>query len=82
MSKAIILSIHPKWAKLIYEGKKTIEWRKNIPTADFIDKVFTYDIVDESGPIVKVRAEVRLGVRMAKEGRGTCRTGRRHDERA
>lgn len=27
----IILSIHPKWAKLIYEGKKTIEWRKNIP---------------------------------------------------
>lgn len=27
----IILSIHPKWAKLIYEGKKTIEWRKNLP---------------------------------------------------
>lgn len=26
----IILSIHPKWAKLIYEGKKTIEWRKVI----------------------------------------------------
>ena len=27
----IILSIHPKWAKLIYEGTKTIEWRKTIP---------------------------------------------------
>lgn len=27
----IILSIHPKWAKLIYEGKKMIEWRKNLP---------------------------------------------------
>lgn len=27
----IILSIHPKWAKLIYEGKKTIEWRKTLP---------------------------------------------------
>lgn len=27
-------------------------------------------------------SEVRLGVRMAKEGRGTYRTGRRHDERA
>lgn len=27
----IILSIHPKWANLIYEGKKTIEWRKSIP---------------------------------------------------
>ena len=30
MTKAILLSIHPKWAKLIYEGKKTIEWRKII----------------------------------------------------
>lgn len=28
----IILSIHPKWAKLIYECKKTIEWRKVIPS--------------------------------------------------
>lgn len=28
----IILSIHPKWAKLIYEGKKTIEWRKTVPS--------------------------------------------------
>lgn len=27
----IILSIHPKWAKLIYSGKKTVEWRKSIP---------------------------------------------------
>lgn len=27
----IILSIHPKWAKLIYDGKKTVEWRKVIP---------------------------------------------------
>ena len=24
----IILSIHPKWANLIYDGKKTIEWKK------------------------------------------------------
>lgn len=31
----IVLSIHPKWAKLIYEGKKTLEWRKNTPNADF-----------------------------------------------
>lgn len=28
----IILSIHPKWAKLIYEGKKTVEWRKIVPS--------------------------------------------------
>lgn len=28
----IILSIKPKWAELIYSGKKTIEWRKSFPT--------------------------------------------------
>ena len=46
----ILLSIKPKWARLIYEGKKTIEWRKNIPNADFIDKVFLY----ETAPVRKV----------------------------
>ena len=39
----IILSIHPKWAKLIYEGKKTIEWRKGFPKNNEIDKVFLYE---------------------------------------
>lgn len=29
---AILLSIKPKWAKLIYDGEKDIEWRKNIPS--------------------------------------------------
>ena len=47
----IVLSIHPKWAKLIYEGKKTIEWRKNFPK-EFTDgdKVFIY----ETAPVCKV----------------------------
>ncbi len=27
----VILAIHPKWANLIYEGKKTIELRKDLP---------------------------------------------------
>lgn len=35
MSKAILLSIHPKWAKKIYSGEKTVEWRKNIPNELF-----------------------------------------------
>ena len=43
----IILSIHPKWAKLIYEGKKTIEWRKTVPqrgkVIPDITKVFLYE---------------------------------------
>ncbi len=50
MSKSILLSIHPKWAEKIYSGEKTIEWRKNIPTADFIDKVFLY----ETAPVCRV----------------------------
>lgn len=29
----ILLSIKPKWARLIYDGKKTIEWRKSTPNA-------------------------------------------------
>lgn len=47
----VILSIHPKWANLIYEGKKTIEWRKSFPK-EFKDgdKVFLY----ETAPVCKV----------------------------
>lgn len=39
----VILSIKPKWAELIYLGKKTIEWRKSFPKADNIEKVFLYE---------------------------------------
>lgn len=35
----IILSVKPKWAKLIYSGKKTIEWRKTAPRA-FVNRTF------------------------------------------
>ena len=31
MSKAVLISIHPKWCELIANGKKTIEARKNKP---------------------------------------------------
>ena len=31
----IILSIKPKWARQIYEGEKTIEWRKIVPSCLF-----------------------------------------------
>lgn len=45
----IILSIHPKWAKLIYEGKKTLELRKTIPLKN-VERVYLY----ETAPICKV----------------------------
>lgn len=47
----IILSIKPKWARLIYEGKKTIEWRKTLPKKiKKGDKVFLY----ETSPVFKI----------------------------
>ena len=44
----IILSIKPKWAELIYSGKKTIEWRKSWPKYEkfefiHVGKVFLYE---------------------------------------
>jgi len=53
----VILSIHPKWAKLIYEGKKTIEWRKTTPKrANGFTKIFLY----ETAPVCKVTGYVRF----------------------
>ena len=46
----IILSIKPKWAELIYSGKKTIEWRKSFPTRENIECVYLY----ETAPVKKV----------------------------
>ncbi|MBR7064037.1 MAG: hypothetical protein IKI31_02660 [Treponema sp.] len=46
----IILSIKPKWAELIYSGKKTIEWRKCVPRFRNIEKVFLY----ETAPVKKI----------------------------
>lgn len=51
----IILSIKPKWAELIYSGKKTIEWRKSFPKTEkvlgeSIEKVLLY----ETAPVKKI----------------------------
>lgn len=53
----VILAIHPKWANLIYEGKKTIEWRKSFPKAQKIDKVFLY----ETAPVKQITGFFTLG---------------------
>lgn len=45
----VILSIHPKWAKLIYEGCKKFEWRKSRPK-DLDITVFIY----ETTPVKKI----------------------------
>lgn len=41
--KAILMSIHPKWCELIFNGQKTIEVRKTRPLIDMPFKVFVYE---------------------------------------
>ena len=42
MSKAVLISIQPKWCELIAKGKKTIEVRKSIPKLEVPFKVYIY----------------------------------------
>lgn len=42
MSKAVMISIHPKWCELIASGKKTIEVRKTRPKLDTPFKCYIY----------------------------------------
>lgn len=42
MSKAVLISIQPKWCKLIAEGRKTIELRKTMPTLERPFKCYIY----------------------------------------
>lgn len=48
----IILSIKPKYAELIYSGKKTVEWRHTYPKKNFYwwDCVYIY----ETAPVKRV----------------------------
>lgn len=43
--KEILMSIHSKWAKLIYSGEKTVELRKNAPKGilESDAKIFLYE---------------------------------------
>ena len=42
MSKAVMISIHPKWCKKILSGEKTIEVRKTRPKLDTPFKCYIY----------------------------------------
>ena len=42
MSKAVLISIQPKWCNLIANGKKTIEVRKSRPKLETPFKVYIY----------------------------------------
>ena len=46
MSKAVLISIKPKWCDLIRRGRKTVEVRKTCPKLELPFKVYIYETVD------------------------------------
>lgn len=46
--KAVLISIQPKWCKLILRVKKTVEVRKNRPKAKTPFKVYIYCTKDNT----------------------------------
>lgn len=57
--KAILLSIKPEWAEKIYNGEKTIEWRKSRPRLDRNNhhmRVYIY----ETAPVKRITGHFML----------------------
>ena len=50
--KAILMSIHPKWCKLIFSGEKTIEVRKTAPKLETPFEVYVYQTKHKGKSIV------------------------------
>lgn len=50
--KAVLLSVKPKWCKLIFSGEKTIEVRKTAPKLETPFKVYVYQTKHKGKSIV------------------------------
>ena len=80
MMKAILLSIKPEWAEKIYNGEKTIEWRKSRPRIDRNNRhmrVYVY----ETAPVKRITGYFTLHGTCAVDVDGMLRrpvSGRRH----
>lgn len=55
MSKAVLMSIQPKWCELIASGKKTIEVRKTSPNIETPFKVYIYCTKDNFKSIFQTK---------------------------
>ena len=66
MSKAVMLSIHPKWCEKIVSGEKTIEVRKTRPKLDTPFKCYIYCTLQGCNEFFRVD----LGGDVAKWNRG------------
>ena len=49
MSKAVMLSIQPRWCELIAAGEKTMEVRKTRPKLETPFKCYIYQTLPKSG---------------------------------
>ena len=58
MSKCVLLSVRPRWCKLIANGKKTIEVRKTRPKLETPFKCYIYRCLEKSGDIYTTSGKV------------------------
>lgn len=66
MSKAILISIKPKWVAKILNGKKTIEIRKSIPKCNLPIDVYIYCTKDKKYANLVNRGGFLTGMVVAK----------------
>lgn len=61
MSRAVLISIRPKWCELIANGKKTIEVRKTRPKLDTPFKCYIYETLNNSKAYYNIFRESTVG---------------------
>lgn len=64
MSKAVLISIQPKWCELIASGKKTVEVRKTRPKIDVPFKCYIYCTRYEKGKLIWKQGNKFLGYKL------------------
>lgn len=64
-----LLSIKPKWASLILEGKKTVELRKQWTKSDDIERIYLY----ASSPVKKIVGWIELDRAVCEDVEGLKR---------
>jgi predicted transcriptional regulator len=80
MMKAILLSIKPEWAEKIYNGEKTIEWRKSRPSIDRNNR-HTRVYIYETAPVKRITGYFTLFGTFAVDVKGMLKSpvsGGRH----
>ena len=72
--KAVLLSVKPKWCKLIFSGEKTIEVRKTAPKLETPFKVYVYCTKERMTRVPSMYAYLHKNEPGACAGYGTIET--------